>query len=135
MGLRVLLADDDEAMRNLILLGLGSVGVDTVVTAKDGDEALELLRQEAFDFVVIDWHMPGKSGEEIIRQVRAGGSQVPFLMVTAESRRPQVVAAVMAGATDYLIKPFDIGSLRAKLRRFCGSAKREEKPAQAAFNA
>jgi two-component system chemotaxis response regulator CheY len=116
---RVLVADDDRAIRQLIANLLSLVGAAEVVEAEDGGEALDWLRRGEFDLLVLDRYMPNVCGLDVIRSVRASGSRVPIVMVTGESRKDQVVEALRAGANEYLIKPFDHEVLRQKLQRYC----------------
>ena len=116
MRLNILLADDDPLMRTLIAVSLKDMAEITQVA--DGDQALALLEEDTFDLAIIDWDMPGTDGLEVIKSIRASGCQMPIIMVTAEAAREQVMRAVQAGASDYLIKPFDGDVLRAKLKRF-----------------
>jgi len=116
MRRRVLVADDDPLMRTLIVVSLGSALEAT--EAADGDEALTQLEQNRFDLAIIDWDMPGTNGLDVIKTIRANGSQVPIIMVTAKAEREQVVQALRAGVSDYLIKPFDSSVLREKLDKF-----------------
>ena len=89
-----------------------------VSEAEDGDKAWALLKRNHYDGAVVDWQMPGKSGLEIVREIRKAGIAMPLLMVTGESEKERVIEAIRAGITDYLIKPFDAETLRAKLGRF-----------------
>ena len=116
MSRRVLVADDDPLMRTFIVVSIGSAA--EVTEAVDGDEALKLLEQHSFDLAIIDWDMPGTNGLDVIRTIRAKGSQVPIVMVTAKAEREQVVQALQAGVSDYLIKPFESSVLRQKLNKF-----------------
>jgi two-component system chemotaxis response regulator CheY len=120
MRMRVLVADDDDLMRTFIVLNLTSLGVRDVVEASNGIQVWSLLKQQDFDLVFLDWYMPGKSGLEILRHLRSEGSQVPVIMVTAEAMREQVLAAIQAGATEYLRKPVEAVTLRNKVARFLG---------------
>ena len=90
-----------------------------ILEACDGEEALSLFEQEEFDLVVIDWEMPGRSGVEVIREIRAKGCQVPIIMVTVRTEKEAVLEAIQAGASDFLAKPFKADVLRDKLKRFC----------------
>jgi two-component system chemotaxis response regulator CheY len=117
MSTRALVADDDDLMRTFVVLNMAAVGITDVVEASNGLQAWTLLKQQDFDLIVVDWYMPGKSGLEILRQLRAQGSEVPIIMVTAEAMRDQVLTAIQAGATDYLIKPFEATSLRTKVAK------------------
>ncbi len=120
MSIRALVVDDSSTMRTIVVNSLQAVGVTDVVEAEDGNRALTLFHQDEFDLIAIDWFMPGKSGLDVIKSIRATGSQVPILMVTAEAMGQQVAAAIEAGASDYLIKPFKIETLREKLAKICG---------------
>jgi len=117
--MKVLVADDDKSMRDLIARLLAIVGVPDVATAQDGDEAWGRFEREQFDLVVTDWEMPGINGVELVRAIRAAGSQVPVIMVTVRAQRDQVVEAIQAGVSDFLAKPFRADVLREKLGRFC----------------
>jgi chemotaxis protein CheX len=117
--MKVLVADDDRAIRTIIVRLLGSIGVKEIVEACDGQEALQLFEQQTFDLVVTDWEMPGNSGVEVIRAIRAKGSQVPIIMVTVNTESKQVRKAIEAGASDFLGKPFKADVLQGKLERFC----------------
>ena len=119
MNMKTLVADDDKSMRRLIVQLLNDVGVQDVVEACDGDEALTLFKQNDFDLVVTDREMPGRCGVEVIRAIRAQGSQVPIIMVTVRAEKEQVQEAIEAGASDFLAKPFKVDVLRDKVKRFC----------------
>lgn len=117
--MRVLLADDSGTMRTIIRRSLESVGVGTVVEAADGLQALELFKAGAgFDLVLTDWNMPGKTGIELIRDIRAIDKKTPIVMITTEAEKSRVIEAIQAGVTDYLVKPFTTDVLRAKLEKF-----------------
>ena len=118
MSFRVLVADDDDLTRTLIILALGAVGVKDTAAAINGQEVMALIHQQPFDLLMLDWHMPGKSGLEVVQAIRGQGSQVPIVMVSAESARDQIVAAMRAGASDYLLKPFDAKTLWSKLEKY-----------------
>jgi two-component system chemotaxis response regulator CheY len=124
MSFRVLVADDDDLARTLLIVALGAVGVKDTVAAADGLEAMKQIQRQPFDLVMLDWHMPGKSGLEVVKALRGRGSQVPIVMVSAEAARDQVVEALLAGASDYLLKPFDAKTLWSKLAKYrnAGSA-------------
>jgi len=107
-------------MRAIVTDALQDIGVTDVVQAAGGDEALERFLQEDFDLVIVDWCMPGMNGLDVIRGIRAAGSDVPIIMVTATGTgRDEVMEAIRAGASDYLLKPFDFRVLRAKLKNSC----------------
>jgi two-component system chemotaxis response regulator CheY len=116
--MRVLLADDSGTMRTIIRRALESLGITGTVEASDGLQAVELFKTGAFDLVLTDWNMPGKTGIEVVREIRAINKQVPIVMVTTEAEKDRVVAAIQAGVSDYLVKPFTTDVLQKKLERF-----------------
>lgn len=121
MALRVLIADNSSTMRMIINRSLHSLGVQETVEATDGDEAISLFEQREFDLVLLDWYMQRVNGLDVLRVIRSGGSQVPVMMVTAEAEKDYVVRAIQAGASEYLVKPFDVDTLREKLEKLCPS--------------
>ena len=115
MNIKALVADDSSFTRQILTCLLNSIGVQDVVQARDGDEALRLFGGQAFDLVLTDWNMPGKTGLEVIQAIRATGSSVPIVMVTAERDGGNELTAIQAGASHYLTKPLRADLLRAKL--------------------
>jgi two-component system chemotaxis response regulator CheY len=116
--MRVLLADDSGTMRTIIRRSLEALGVTGAVEAVDGMQALQLFKEGEFDLVLTDWNMPGKTGIELARDVRALNKKVPIVMITTEAERARVLEAIAAGVSDYLVKPFTTEVLRQKLERF-----------------
>ena len=120
MGTRVLVADDSKMIRTIIADMLRNLGVKEIVEAANGSEAVKAFGQDEFDLVVSDWQMPGICGLEVVEAIRATGSEVPIIMVTATGTKPEhVVDAVEAGVSDYLLKPFSPAVLREKLGKYC----------------
>ncbi len=117
MGMRVLVADDSSTMRKIILRSLQAVGVNEATEAADGSEALSLFKSGKFDIVLTDWNMPGKTGLEVVEEIRARDAKVPIIMVTTEAEKGRVMQAIQAGVSDYLIKPFTADTLREKLQK------------------
>jgi two-component system, OmpR family, response regulator MprA len=116
MGLgRVLLVDDDRALRDAVGRALRLEGYE-VVLATDGPEALDVMARERADLVVLDVSMPAMSGFEVCRRIRAGGDPAGVLMLTARDGIPERVAGLNAGADDYLVKPFALDELLARVR-------------------
>ncbi|WP_353618953.1 response regulator transcription factor [Microbacterium sp. ASV49] len=113
--MRVLVVDDDEAVRRSLAVALGRDGYD-VQLAASGDEALALAAAEQPDAIVLDVAMPEPNGLEVCRRLRAGGDRTPILMLTARDLIDDRVAGLDAGADDYLVKPFALAELRARLR-------------------
>jgi two-component system chemotaxis response regulator CheY len=117
--MRVLLADDSGTMRTIIRRCLESLGIVGAIEACDGLQAIELFKaSNGFDLVLTDWNMPGKSGIDVVREIRALDARVPIVMITTESERTRVLEAIEAGVSDYLIKPFTTDLLRSKLDPF-----------------
>lgn len=115
--MRVLIADDSGTMRTIIKRSLESLGVTGALEAADGNQAVELFKAGAFDLVLTDWNMPGKTGLEVVREIRALDAEVKIMMVTTEAERTRVVQAIEAGVSDYLVKPFTGDVLREKLQK------------------
>jgi two-component system, OmpR family, response regulator MprA len=123
--MNVLVVDDDYAIREALDRALRANGYG-VELATDGTEALRAIEDAPFDAIVLDVLMPGRTGIEVCRSLRAAGNRVPILILTARDAVPDRVAGLEAGADDYLVKPFAleelIARLRALLRRTTGSA-------------
>jgi two-component system chemotaxis response regulator CheY len=116
-----LVADDSRVMRRIIIRALEEVGIQNVVEANDGEEALAEFGKQEFSLVLTDWNMPQKNGLEVIQGIRATGSKVPIIMITTESEKARVFSAIEAGVTDYLVKPFDTETLRGKVEKHLGT--------------
>ncbi len=117
MSTQVLVADDSSTMRKIILRSLQAVGVPEAVEAGDGEEAIKLFAEKKFDLVLTDWNMPGKTGLEVVREIRKTNQQVPIIMITTEAEKTRVLEAIEAGVSDYLVKPFTADTLRQKLEK------------------
>ena len=117
MNTRVLVADDSKTMRKIILRSLEAVGVSSTVEAADGAEAVDLFQPGQFDLVLTDWNMPGKTGLEVVQEIRAQDASVPIIMITTEAEKTRVLQAIQAGVSDYLVKPFTADTLREKLAK------------------
>src|ERR1700689_2302051 len=104
-------------MRRIIKNLLHDLGYANVAEADDGTTALPLLKDGNFDFLITDWNMPGMPGLELLKQVRADArlGKMPVLMLTAEAKREQIVEAVQAGVSGYVIKPFTAATLKEKI--------------------
>lgn len=115
--MQALVVDDSQAVRDLLSEHLGQLGFQ-VQQAADGLEALtRLTEMPRLAVVLLDWAMPGMDGLEVLRRMRSDGryTEVPVVMVTTESELPSVGDALVAGASEYLMKPFDAQSLLEKL--------------------
>ena len=113
--MRVLVVDDDRALRDALRRALTLAGYE-VRAAEGGAEAIEAVVQEIPDAVVLDIGMPDIDGLEVCRRLRLLGNRVPILMLTAREAISDRVAGLDAGADDYLVKPFDVNELKARLR-------------------
>jgi len=118
MALKVLVADDSKTMRRILLRTLKSLGVHDAVEASNGREAVYRFRNQPFDLVLLDWEMPELSGPEVLHEIRASNLDVPVVMVTSRADRACLLEAVDAGATEYLVKPFDLRASQ-KLQLLC----------------
>ncbi|HKS54451.1 MAG TPA: response regulator [Steroidobacteraceae bacterium] len=116
--MRILAADDSASMREMVRMTLGSAGFD-VTSAADGDEALRLAAQTAFDLVLLDVHMPVRDGFDVIRALRAETDyrHTPILMLTTENSPDRKREGKSAGATGWIVKPFDPAQLIATVHR------------------
>jgi two-component system response regulator MprA len=113
--MRILVVDDESAVRNALRRAFTLAGYD-VTLAENGDAALACLMQQTPDAVVLDLLMPGTDGVEVCRRMRAAGDRTPVLMLTARETVADRVAGLDAGADDYLVKPFDLDELLARVR-------------------
>lgn len=116
-NMKILVVDDFSTMRRIIKNLLKDLGFTNIQEADDGSTALPMLLQGDFDFVVTDWNMPGMQGIDLLRAIRADDKlkHLPVLMVTAEAKKEQIVAAAQAGVNGYVVKPFTAGTLKEKL--------------------
>jgi two-component system chemotaxis response regulator CheY len=113
----VLVVDDYKTMIRIIRNLLKQLGFANVDEASDGSAALDMMRQKDYGLVISDWNMEPMTGYELLREVRADDrlSRTPFIMVTAESKTDNVVAAKKAGVNNYIVKPFNAATLKAKI--------------------
>ena len=118
-NMKILVVDDFSTMRRIIKNLLKDLGFANIQEADDGNTALPMLQQGDFDFVITDWNMPGMQGIDLLRAIRADANlkHIPVLMVTAEAKKEQIVAAAQAGVNGYVIKPFTAATLKEKLAK------------------
>ena len=117
MKVRALVADDSSTMRKIVLRSLHECGIDDITEVGNGDDAIQRFGEGEYDLVVTDWNMKGKSGLDLIQSIRGSGNDVPIIMVTTESEKSRVLAAIQAGVSDYLVKPFTAEVLREKIEK------------------
>src|SRR5438477_11197928 len=113
--MRILLVEDEVTAARMLAKGLREVSY-AVDSASDGGEALYLASINDYDLIILDVMLPGKSGLEVCRDLRFGGSAVPLLMLTARTSVPDRIEGLNTGADDYLSKPFDFRELVARVR-------------------
>lgn len=113
----ILIVDDYKTMLRIVRNLLKQLGFDNVDEATDGSTALQRLRDKSYGLVISDWNMEPMTGLQLLREVRADSKlkHIPFVMVTAESKTENVIAAKEAGVTNYIVKPFNAETLKAKL--------------------
>jgi two-component system chemotaxis response regulator CheY len=115
--MKILIVDDFSTMRRIIKNLLRDLGFTNTVEADDGLTALPILKAGGIDFLVTDWNMPGMQGIDLLKTVRADDelSSLPVLMVTAETKREQIIEAAQAGVNGYVVKPFTAVTLKEKI--------------------
>lgn len=118
-NMSILVVDDFPTMRRIVRSLLKELGYTNVEEAEDGQDALNKLRAGGFEFVVSDWNMPNLDGLEMLKQIRAEDAlkSLPVLMVTAEAKKENIIAAAQAGANGYVVKPFTAATLEEKLNK------------------
>ncbi|NLZ78587.1 MAG: chemotaxis protein CheY [Gammaproteobacteria bacterium] len=118
-NMKILIVDDFSTMRRIIKNLLRDLGFTNTAEADDGATALPMLQSGNFDFLVTDWNMPIMSGLDLLREVRADENlkHLPVLMVTAEAKRDQIIAAAQAGVNGYVVKPFTAQALKDKIEK------------------
>ena len=117
--IKILVVDDFATMRKVVRNLLKQVGYENIVEAEDGVTALKALKSQKVDLIISDWNMPNMTGLELLKAVRADEElkTTPFLMVTAEALQDNVIAAVKAGVSNYIVKPFTAEVLNEKIRK------------------
>lgn len=116
---KVLIVDDFSTMRRILKNILKQIGFTNISEADDGSTAWEELQKNSFDLIICDWNMPKMTGIELLKKVRADATfkDIPFLMVTAEAQKQNVIEAVQAGVSNYVVKPFTAESISEKLEK------------------
>ncbi|OHV12033.1 chemotaxis response regulator CheY [Kushneria phosphatilytica] len=118
-NINILVVDDFPTMRRIVRNLLKELGYHNVEEAEDGAAGLERLKAGGFGFVVSDWNMPNLDGLEMLKQIRADDAlkHLPVLMVTAEAKKENIIAAAQAGANGYVVKPFTAATLEEKINK------------------
>lgn len=122
LSMPILIVDDYKTMLRIINNLLKQIGFDNVDEATDGSVALSKMRNKRYGLVISDWNMEPMTGFELLKEVRAdnGLKETPFIMVTAESKTDNVIAAKKAGVNNYIVKPFNAETLKGKLKAVLG---------------
>jgi len=117
--MKILIVDDFSTMRRIIKNLLRDLGFNNTDEADDGNTGLPKLQSGNFDFLVTDWNMPGMTGIDLLRAVRADEKlkSLPVLMVTAEAKKEQIVMAAQEGVNGYIVKPFTAQTLKEKIEK------------------
>ena len=118
-NIQVLVVDDFATMRNIVKTSLKKIGFKNITEAEDGDIALGILKKERIDLVLADWNMPNMKGLDLLKEIRKDEKlkALPFIMVTAEGQKENIVEAVQAGVNSYIIKPFTPEILKDKIQK------------------
>ena len=123
MAMPILIVDDYKTMLRIIRNLLKQLGFENVEDATDGSSALQKLRERPYGLVISDWNMEPMTGLQLLREVRSDAKlqELPFIMITAESKTENVVAAKEAGVNNYIVKPFNAATLKTKLTSVLGN--------------
>ena len=123
-SINVLIVDDYKTMLRIIRNLLKQINFNNVEEASDGSEALQKLRSGHFGLVISDWNMEPMTGLELLQEVRSDQrlKPTPFIMVTAESKADNIIAAKQAGVSNYIVKPFNAETLQSKIEKVLGHA-------------
>ena len=115
----ILVVDDYQTMVRIIRNLLKQLGFDNVDEASDGSEALAKMRERKYGLIISDWNMQPMTGLQLLQEVRADGKlrNLPFIMITAESKTENVIAAKQAGVSNYIVKPFNAETLKEKIEK------------------
>ena len=122
MNMNILVVDDYKTMLRILTSLLKQLGFNNVLTAENGQEALQKLHSEDVDFVISDWNMEPMTGMELLREIRGSDKlkNLPFIMATAESKTESILAAKQAGVSNYIVKPFNAETLQKKMASVLG---------------
>jgi len=119
LNMKVLVVDDFATMRRIVKNVLKQIGFTHIVEADDGTTALGVLKENRVDLIISDWNMPKMTGLDFLKTVRGDEStkDIPFVMVTAEAQKDNVLQAVQAGVSNYIVKPFTADTVKEKLAK------------------
>ena len=122
LSMKILIVDDFATMRRIMKNILKQIGFSNIIEADDGTTAMEELKKTAVDLIISDWNMPKMTGLDLLKAVRADASmaETPFIMVTAEAQQDNIILAVKAKVSQYIVKPFTAETLSEKLEKIFG---------------
>lgn len=122
LSMKVMVVDDFATMRRIVRNILKQIGFSDITEADDGKSAYNQLKREKVDLLLCDWNMPEMSGLELLNKVRADDDlkDIPFVMVTAEAQKQNIIEAVKAGVNSYIVKPFTADTVIEKLKKVFG---------------
>ncbi|WP_297445345.1 chemotaxis response regulator CheY [Desulfurobacterium sp.] len=125
-NIKILVVDDMATMRRIEKSLLMQLGFKNIDEAEDGKVALQKLKQGHYDFVLTDWNMPNMTGLELVQEIRKDPKlkHLPVLMVTAEAKKENVLAAIKAGVNNYVVKPFTAETLKEKIEKIFSAYKK-----------
>lgn len=117
LSMKILIVDDFATMRRIMKNILKQIGFTNIIEADDGTTALEELKKNSIDLIISDWNMPKMTGLDLLKSVRGSSEykDIPFLMVTAEAQKQNVIDAVQAGVSNYVVKPFTAEAISEKI--------------------
>ena len=122
-SMKVLVVDDFATMRRIVKNVLKQIGFTQILEADDGTTALGVLKENKIDLIISDWNMPQMNGLDLLKTVRKEDAtrEIPFVMVTAEAQKDNVLQAVQAGVSNYIVKPFTADAVKEKLNQVFGN--------------
>ncbi|MBU0986944.1 MAG: chemotaxis response regulator CheY [Proteobacteria bacterium] len=123
LNMKVLVVDDFATMRRILRNILKQIGFTNISEADDGKTALKELKKEKYDLILCDWNMPEMQGIDLLNEIRSDDELkgTPFVMVTAEAQKNNIIQAVKAGVNSYIVKPFTAETINEKLTKMFGS--------------
>ncbi len=123
INMKILIVDDFATMRKILRNILKQIGFNNISEADGGKSALKILKKENFDLILSDWNMPEMSGLELLNRIRSDNElkNMPFVMVTAEAQKDNILEAVKAGVNSYIVKPFTAETVIEKIDKVFGS--------------
>jgi two-component system, chemotaxis family, chemotaxis protein CheY len=120
--MKALIVDDSAVMRKVLIGALARANITDIDQAADGAEAVAATQAAEYDLVLMDWNMPNMLGIDAVKAIRANGKKMPIIMVTTEAEKTRVIDALKAGASNYVIKPFEPATIVTKIQEVLAKA-------------